>query len=49
MKKVLITGIGMLSANGNGKDAAWTNLKAGKPGIGRITLFDPSRCCSRSS
>ena len=44
MKKVLITGIGMLCANGNGKDAAWANLKAGKPGIGRITAFDPSRC-----
>ena len=44
MKKVVITGIGMLCASGNGKDAAWTNLKAGKPGIGRITAFDPSRC-----
>ena len=44
MKKVLITGIGMLCASGNGKDAAWANLKAGKPGIGRITAFDPSRC-----
>ena len=44
MKKVVITGIGMLCASGNGKDAAWTNLKAGKPGIGRIAAFDPSRC-----
>ena len=44
MKKVMITGIGMLCASGNGKDAAWANIKAGKPGIGRITLFDPSRC-----
>ena len=44
MKKVVITGIGMLCANGNGKDAAWAGLKAGKPGIGRITAFDPSRC-----
>ena len=44
MKKVMITGIGMLCANGNGKDAAWANLKAGKPGIGRITHFDLSRC-----
>ena len=44
MKKVVITGIGMLCASGNGKDAAWANLKAGKPGIGRITAFDPSRC-----
>ena len=44
MKKVVVTGIGMLCACGNGKDAAWANLKAGKPGIGRITAFDPSRC-----
>ena len=44
MKKVMITGIGMLCASGNGKDAAWANLKAGKPGIGKITRFDASRC-----
>ena len=29
MKKVMITGIGMLCASGNGKAAAWANLKAG--------------------
>ena len=44
MKKVVITGIGMLCATGNGKDAAWSGIKAGKCGIGRITAFDPSRC-----
>ena len=44
MKKVMITGIGMLCASGNGKEAAWAALKSGKPGIGRITAFDPSRC-----
>ena len=47
MKKVMITGIGMLCASGNGKDAAWANIKAGKPGISRITRFDPSRCTSQ--
>ena len=47
MKKVVITGIGMLCANGNGKDAAWPSIKAGKPGIGRITQFDASRCTSQ--
>ena len=46
-KKVLITGIGMLCANGNGKDAAWESIKAGKPGISRITRFDPSRVTSQ--
>lgn len=47
MKKVMITGIGMLCACGNGKEEAWANIKAGKPGIGRITKFDPSRCTSQ--
>ncbi len=47
MKKAMITGIGMLCACGNGKDAAWANIKNGKPGIGRITKFDPSRCTSQ--
>lgn len=47
MKKVMITGIGMLCASGNGKDAVWSNIKAGKPGIGRITKFDASRCTSQ--
>ena len=44
MKKVMITGIGMLTAVGNGKDATWEAVKAGKPGITRITKFDPSKC-----
>ena len=47
MERVMITGIGMLCACGNGKDAAWANIKAGKSGIGRITKFDPSRCTSQ--
>ena len=47
MKKVVVTGIGMLCANGNGKAAAWESIKAGRPGVGRITQFDPSRCTSQ--
>ncbi len=47
MKKVMITGIGMLCANGNGKEAAWASLKAGTPAIGRITRFDASRCTAQ--
>lgn len=43
-KKVVITGIGMVCPCGNGKDATWANIKAGKSGISRITKFDPSRC-----
>jgi len=44
MKKVMITGIGMLCGCGNGKDAVWSAIKSGKSGITRITKFDPSRC-----
>ena len=47
MRKVMITGIGMLCASGNGKAAAWESIKAGKPSIGRITKFDASRCTSQ--
>ena len=44
MKKVVITGIGMVTPCGNGKGATWANVKAGACGITRITRFDPSRC-----
>ena len=44
MKKVMITGIGMLCASGNGKDEVWANIKAGKPAITNITKFDASKC-----
>ena len=44
MKKVMITGIGMICASGNGKASVWESIKAGRPGVGRITRFDASRC-----
>ena len=47
MKKVLITGIGMVTAVGNGKTATWEAIKAGKPGVGKITKFDASRCTAQ--
>ncbi len=43
-KKVLITGLGMVTPIGNGKDATWAAAQASKCGITRITKFDPSRC-----
>jgi len=46
-KKVVVTGIGMLCACGNGREAAWEAVKSGKSGIGRISKFDPSRCTSQ--
>ena len=39
-KRVVITGLGILSPLGIGKKAFWKNLFAGKSGIKPITLFD---------
>jgi len=38
--KTVVTGIGVLAPNGNGKDEFWSSLVKGKSGIGPITLFD---------
>ena len=46
-RKVVVTGIGMLCACGNGREVAWEAVKAGKAGVGRITKFDASRCTSQ--
>jgi len=40
--RVVITGLGVLAANGIGKEAFWNSLLAGESGIGPITLFDAS-------
>src|SRR4030043_552919 len=39
-RRVVITGLGVISCNGIGKDAFWNALKEGKSGIKRITRFD---------
>ncbi|MEI6807797.1 MAG: beta-ketoacyl synthase N-terminal-like domain-containing protein, partial [bacterium] len=40
--RVVVTGLGVLAANGTGKDAFWRTLLAGQSGIGPITLCDVS-------
>ena len=40
--RVVITGLGVLAANGIGKEAFWNSLLAGESGIGPITQFDAS-------
>jgi 3-oxoacyl-[acyl-carrier-protein] synthase II len=42
MKRVVITGIGMVTPLGNTAAETWKELVAGAPGIGRITKFDAS-------
>ena len=40
--RVVVTGIGAITPLGQGVDAFWENLVAGKPGIGAMTLCDPT-------
>jgi 3-oxoacyl-[acyl-carrier-protein] synthase II len=39
-KRIVVTGMGVVSSIGIGKDAFWRNLIAGKSGISRVTAFD---------
>jgi 3-oxoacyl-[acyl-carrier-protein] synthase II len=42
-KRVVITGLGVISSIGIGKDAFWNSLLQGKSGISPITAFDTSK------
>ena len=41
-RRVVVTGVGAVSPIGESVDTFWENALAGKSGVGRITLFDPS-------
>ena len=41
-RRVVITGLGIVSPVGNSIESAWDNIVNGRSGIGRITRFDPS-------
>jgi 3-oxoacyl-[acyl-carrier-protein] synthase II len=41
-RRVVVTGLGMISPVGVGVAESWANLIAGQSGIARITRFDPS-------
>ena len=41
-RRVVVTGLGAVSPVGNTAEESWKSVKAGKSGIGRITLFDAS-------
>ena len=45
--RVVLTGIGVISPIGNGREAFWQALVDGKNGIERITRFDASECASQ--
>ena len=46
-RRVVVTGLGVISPVGNTVTEAWSNLIAGKSGIGPITRFDASNFASR--
>ncbi|MBR5626708.1 MAG: beta-ketoacyl-ACP synthase II, partial [Thermoguttaceae bacterium] len=47
MKRVVVTGTGVISAVGCGTDNYWNSLKTGRCGVGTIQCFDPSRFSCR--
>jgi 3-oxoacyl-[acyl-carrier-protein] synthase II len=46
-RRVVVTGLGVISPIGNTVSEAWDRALAGTPGITRITRFDPSRLASQ--
>ena len=42
-RRVVVTGMGMLTALGNDVDATWNGMVAGRSGLAPITELDPSR------
>ena len=47
MRRVVVTGLGMLSPLGNNPETTWQNLLLGKSGIGNIEHFDTSEYPTR--
>jgi len=41
-RRVVVTGLGVVSPVGNDVTTAWVNILAGKSGVARITRFDPA-------
>ncbi|MFA5081444.1 MAG: beta-ketoacyl-ACP synthase II [Hydrogenophilaceae bacterium] len=46
-RRVVVTGLGIISPVGNSVAEAWQNLTAGRTGIGRISKFDASAMASQ--
>jgi len=46
-RRVVVTGLGIISPVGNSVQEAWSSVLAGRSGITQITRFDPSRLASR--
>ena len=46
-RRVVVTGLGLVTPVGNTVDESWKNIIAGKPGIATITKFDASALATR--
>jgi len=46
-RRVVVTGIGLVSSLGIGTDANWQAIRAGRSGIGTITKFDATQFATR--
>ncbi len=46
-RRVVVTGMGAVTALGNDVPSTWAGMAAGRSGISTITAFDPSRVTSR--
>ena len=42
-RRVVVTGLGVLSPNGIGKEAFWENTVSGRSGVRRVTDYDVSQ------
>jgi 3-oxoacyl-[acyl-carrier-protein] synthase II len=47
LRRVVVTGIGMITPAGKSKDENWDNIRNGRSGIGPITRFDAQHHASR--
>jgi 3-oxoacyl-[acyl-carrier-protein] synthase II len=47
MRRVVVTGMGVISPIGNSLEEFWTNAKGGVSGIDRVSRFDPSQFSSQ--
>jgi len=43
MRRVVVTGLGLVTPLGGDVETSWANLIAGKSGAGPITRFDPEK------
>jgi len=47
LRRVVVTGIGLITPTGKNKSENWENIRNGRSGIGKITHFDASRHASQ--